>query len=197
MRLRVMLTAGVFALVAVIAGGSTSLAAPVQARNDTSFSDSLSAGFDLGSGLTSNGGGDESEGIAGPLSAPLCRSTMDYPHVSSGGGAVVAKARFTCDGDAPGTVIDAVLVLWVCTQALPSNYSPDTPTAAYGCTEQASSRYNFTMSAGEQATRYVPDASEAAGGAHGTGYWPACVGYTRDGGEINNVCSGEAPYLSA
>ena len=202
---RIAMAMGVISAVLLGSSTFTADATPPSSHviaESTSFSSGIAAQFAIVASFEDNIAGKfaaaESRSIV-PLAAPLCRATMDWPHVSDKGKRVVGKARFVCDANAPGTDIDAILTMWVCSKKLPSNYSPNTPTAAYGCVEKASAHYPvFGMSAGSKTTRYVPlNAGETSGGVQGSGYWPACVGYKRNGGATNYACSTESPPLTA
>lgn len=200
MKLRTMLATVGSAAVVVLAGlTAPSAASATTTSATTSFACTITTRFATTATFSSTI--EDRFGKLGsvhPMAAPLCRGYMDYPHISTGGRAVVAKGRFVCDGDAPPTDVDAILVLWVCSRPLPANYSPNTDLNQYGCVERGSAHYTFPLNAGDKTVRYVPpNTDETRGGAHGNGYWPACMGYKRNGGVINNVCSSQAPHLAA
>lgn len=115
-----------------------------------------------------------------------CVGNMHDPHVSTGGGGIVAKGDWKCTYD---THITFALVLYVC---------PEYPRATKNwvdnnCTKKGTNGNGINVQANVLSDlRYVPRKDVNPGGAHGNGYWIALnvwqnLEMTQGGEEWSNV----------
>jgi hypothetical protein len=122
-----------------------------------------------------------------------CTTSVENPHYSSGAGGVIAKSRVTCTASV--NYYDGDFLLFVC-RSNPTG-PENTWASQYGCVQKAvAGAYLSPPYAGTVYSFYVP--ALGSPGAHGTGYWVACMVWYYDSiDERSGMTRSNGVYISA